>query len=118
MMLIAVAGCSGDAHPQVRPSRPLAIPTPSPSLTGSPRPARPGSVCGQVTTISGARARVIVVRGRTTCAEAMQIMEKYHDPDTPAEGVAGLVVIGHWTCETRRTITTCTSQRATIRSRA
>jgi hypothetical protein len=79
--------------------------------------ARPGSVCGQITTISGARARVVAVRGRTTCAEAMRVFQKYNDPATQAEGSAALAVIGHWTCETRRAISTCTSKTAAIRTR-
>lgn len=116
LVLVAVAGCSGAGHAQARPSRPLVIPTPSSSPTGTPRPARPGTVCGPITTITGARARVVVVRGRPTCAEAMRIFQKYNDPDTPAEGAAGLVVIDGWTCETRRTTTTCVSRSAAIRS--
>jgi hypothetical protein len=116
LMLIAVAGCSSGHRPSARPSRPLVIPTPSPSPTGKPRPARPGTECGQVTTVTGGQARVQVVRGRTTCVEAMRVFEKYNDPDTPAEGTAGLVVIDHWTCETRGGITTCTSKAATIRT--
>lgn len=116
LMLVAVAGCSGEGHAQARPSRPLVIPTPSSSPTGTPRPARPGTVCGKITTITGARARVVVVRGRPTCAEAMRVFQKYNDPGTPAEGTAGLVVIDHWTCETRRTVTTCTGRLGAIRT--
>jgi hypothetical protein len=71
-----------------------------------------------VITVAGAPATVIVVKGRTTCAEAMKVFEKYNDPSTPAEGSAGLAVIGHWTCETRHTATTCTSRTATIQTRA
>lgn len=67
--------------------------------------------------MTGTHVRVQVVRGRTTCVEAMRVFEKYNDPDTPAEGTAGLVVIGHWTCETRGAITTCVSRTATIRTR-
>ena len=93
------------------------IPTLSPSPTGKPRVVRAGTECGQVTTVTGGRARIQVVRGRTTCVEAMQVFEKYNDPGTPAEGTAGLVVIGHWTCATRGAITTCTSKTATIRTR-
>ncbi|MFL6054781.1 MAG: hypothetical protein ACJ72W_17950 [Actinoallomurus sp.] len=117
LTLIAVAGCSSEHHPQARPSLSLVIPTPTPSPTGRPRLARPGEECGQVTTVTGGHARVQVVRGRTTCVEAMQVFQKYNDPDTPAEGTAGLVVIGHWTCGTQRTVTTCTSRVATIRTR-
>jgi hypothetical protein len=116
-LVIAVAGCSSEHRPQARPSRPLVIPTPSPSPTGRPRPALPGTECGQVTTVTGGHARVQVVRGRTTCAEATRIFERYNDPGTPAEGLAGLVVIDDWTCGTRGTITTCTSRTATIRTR-
>ncbi|MCO6003788.1 hypothetical protein NE236_02240 [Actinoallomurus purpureus] len=117
LLLIAVAGCSSEHHPQARPSQSLVIPTPTPSPTGKPKPARAGTECGQVTTVTGRHARVQVVRGRTTCVEAMRIFEKYNDPDTPAEGTAGLVVIDHWTCGTRGTATTCTSVAATIRTR-
>ncbi len=116
LVLVAVAGCSGAGHAQARPSRPLVIPTPSSSPTGTPRPARPGTVCGPITTITGARARVVVVHGRPTCAEAMRIFQKYNDPDTQAEGTAALVVIDRWTCETRRTVQTCTGRRGTIRT--
>jgi hypothetical protein len=117
MMLLAAAGCGGGAHAarQPPPSRTLAIPRPSsPAAT---RPARPGTVCGHVAALTGAPARVIVVKGRTTCAEALQVFRRYFDPGTPAEGTAGLVVIGHWTCETRRTVTTCVSRTATVRAR-
>jgi hypothetical protein len=119
VVLLAAAGCSGGGHPQPpAPHQSLVIPAPSQSPTGRPRPARPGSVCGQVTTVAGAQARVIVVKGRTTCAEAMRVFDKYNDPATPAEGTAGLAVIGHWTCETRHTATTCTSRTTTIQMRA
>jgi hypothetical protein len=115
LMVLALAGCAAGEHPKQRPSGPtLVIPKPSPSPTGRPRPARPGTVCGQVTTVSGSQARVVVVRGRTTCAEALRVFRKYNDPATPAEGTAGLAVIDHWTCETRGTITTCTLKTARI----
>ncbi|MCO5995153.1 hypothetical protein [Actinoallomurus rhizosphaericola] len=116
LALIAAAGCASQRHPQARPSASLVIPTPSPSPTGRPHLARPGAECGQVTTVTGGRATVQVVRGRTTCVEAIRVFEKYNDPDTPAEGTAGLVVIGHWTCGTKGTITTCASKIATIRT--
>lgn len=115
-MLLAVAGCSGKGQAQARPNRPLVIPTPSSSPTGSPRPARPGTVCGPIATITGARARVVVVRGRPTCAEAMRVFQTYNDPGTPAEGAAGLVVIDRWTCATRRTVQTCTGRLGKIRT--
>ena len=116
---LALAGCSSGTHAEKRPSGPpLVIPRPSASPTGRPTPARPGTVCGQVTAVTGAPARVIVVRGRTTCAEALRIMRKYHDPGTPAEGTAGLIVIDHWNCGTRRTVTTCALRGTLIQSRA
>jgi hypothetical protein len=114
--LLAMAGCGG-AHTPPQPRSSLLLPAPVHSPTGRPRPAGPGSSCGRVTTITGGHAEVTVVKGRTTCAEAMRVFQKYNDPATPAEGSAGLVVIGHWTCETRRTATTCVSRSATIRSR-
>lgn len=118
LTLIAIGGCgSGGAQPQSRPSQSLIIPTPTPTPTGRPRAARPGTVCGQVKTVTGARANVSVVRGRVTCAEAMRVFEKYHDPSTPAEGTAGLAVIGHWTCETRRTLSRCSLRGTTIQTR-
>jgi hypothetical protein len=118
--LLAAAGCAGGGNPGPHPpaGRSLIIPAPSPSPTGRPRPARPGAVCGRTTTVTGARAVVTVVRGRVTCAEAMQIFQRYNDPATPAEGAAGLAVIGRWTCQTRGAITTCTTRTATIRERA
>jgi hypothetical protein len=117
MMLLAAAGCGGaHATPQPSPAQTLAIPRPSDSPAQT-RPARPGTVCGHVATLTRAPARVIVVKGRTTCAEALRVFREYFDPGTPAEGTAGLVVIGHWTCETRRTVTACVSRTATIRAR-
>jgi hypothetical protein len=119
LTLIAVSGCGGGGKPAAsKPSQPLIIPTPTPTPTGRPHPARPGTVCGEVKTVTGARARVSVVRGRVTCDETMRVFEKYNDPATPAEGTAGLAVIGHWTCETRGTITRCTLKGTTIQSRS
>jgi hypothetical protein len=116
LTLLALIGCS-KAQPQrehaVGP--PLSIPKPSP--TGRPHPARPGTVCGQVTTVSGGQARVVVVKGRVTCAEALRVLDKYNDPTTPAEGAAQLAVVDHWTCQTQRALTTCTLKAATIQAR-
>lgn len=113
-MLFALAGCGTASHPRQRSSGPpLRIPTPTPSSTVRPRPVRAGTVCGHVTTVSGGTARVLVARGRTTCAEALRVLTRYNDPATPAEGVAGLAVIDHWTCETRGTVMTC-KRRATV----
>jgi hypothetical protein len=119
-MLLALAGCSAGGHPkQQRPSGPpLVIPKPSPSATGRPRPVGAGAVCGRVTTVTGSPARVVVVKGRTTCAEALRVFRKYYDPATPAEGSAGLAVIDHWTCETRLTVSTCTLKVTTIQARS
>lgn len=117
-MLLTAAACSGGRQPQAQPTRSSVIQPPSPSPTAGTRPARPGAVCGRITTVSGDRARVVVVKGRPTCADAMRVFQKYNDPATPAEGSAGLAVIGHWTCQTRRTTTTCTSRTAVIQSRA
>jgi hypothetical protein len=119
--LLALAGCSsGGGHPRDRrPTGPaLVIPKPSKSSTARPRPVGAGAVCGRVTTVSGAPARVTVVRGRTTCAEALRVFRKYYDPATPAEGTAGLAVVDHWTCETRGTVTGCTLRATTIQARA
>lgn len=120
ILALAMGGCSADAPPRrtQRPSGPpLAIPKPSASPVGRPRPAGPGTVCGQITTVNGSPARVIVVRGRTTCAMALRVFRKYNDPATPAEGTAGLAVIDHWTCETRRTVTACTLRATEIQTR-
>ncbi len=119
LTLVALGGCGGGGKPAAsKPSQSLIIPTPTPSPTGRPRPARPGTVCGQVKTVTGAQARVSVVKGRVTCAEAIHVFEKYNDPATPAEGTAGLAVIGHWTCESRATITRCTLKGTTIQTRS
>lgn len=119
LALLALAACSGGGHPKQRPSGPpLVIPKASPSLTARPRPARPGEVCGKITTVGGSPARVVVVRGRSTCATALRVLRKYNDPAVPAEGTAGLAVIDHWTCETRRTVTACTLRSAVIQSRS
>lgn len=119
MTLLAAAGCGGGhTARQAPPTNALVIPRPANSPTGRPRPAPPGTVCGHVTTLTQATARVIVVRGRTTCAEALQVFRKYFDPETPAEGAAGLVVIGQWTCGTRGTVTSCTVRATTIQARA
>ena len=119
LTLLVLAACSAGGHPKQRPSGPpLVIPKPSPSPTGRPHAARPGEVCGKITTIAGASARVVVVRGRTTCATALRVLTKYNDPAVPAEGTAGLAVIDHWTCQTRRTVTTCTLRSTVIQSRS
>lgn len=116
--MLALAGCSAGGQPKQRPSGPpLVIPEPPASPTGKPRPARAGTVCGQITTVSGSPARVVVVRGHPTCAQALRVFRKYNDPATPAEGTAGLAVIDHWTCGTRRTVTTCTLRAAVIQTR-
>ena len=120
MTLLALAGCSAGGHPRAqRPTAPaLVIPEPSKSSTGRPRPVGAGAVCGRVTTVSGAPARVVVVRGHTTCAEALRVFRKYYDPATPAEGSAGLAVVDHWTCETRGRVGGCTLRATTIQARA
>lgn len=118
LTLLALAACSAGEHPKERTSGPpLVIPKPSPSPTGRPHAARPGEVCGKITTIAGSSARVVVVRGRTTCATALRVLGKYNDPAVPAEGTAGLAVVDHWTCQTRRTVTTCTLKSTVIQSR-
>jgi hypothetical protein len=120
LMLLAAAGCGNGEHAtrQPPPTHSVAVPQPADSPGRRTHLARPGTVCGHVTTLTRAPARVIVVKGRTTCAEALLVFRKYFDPGTPAEGAAGLVVIGHWTCETRRTVTACASRAATIHARA
>jgi hypothetical protein len=119
-MLLALAGCSAGGHPtQQRPSGPpLVIPKPSPSFTGRPRPVGAGAVCGRVTTVTGSPARVVVVKGRTTCGEALRVFRKYYDPATPAEGSAGLAVVDHWTCESRLTVSTCILRMTKIQARS
>ena len=118
LTLFALAACSAGGPPRQRPSGPpLVVPKTSPSPTGRPHAAHPGEVCGKIITIAGSSARVIVVRGRTTCATALRVLGKYNDPAVPAEGTAGLAVIDHWTCQTRRTVTTCTLRSTVIQSR-
>ncbi len=115
---LALAGCSSGARPAQRPSGPpLVIPKPARSPAVPPRPALAGAACGRVTTVSGGTARVVVVRGRTTCVEALRVFRRYFDPATPAEGTAGLAVVDHWTCETRRTVTVCTLRATEIQAR-
>lgn len=120
LTVLALAGCSagGNAKQQGPSGPPLVIPKPSPSSTGRPRPAGAGAACGRVTTVTGAPARVVVAKGRTTCAEALRVFRKYYDPATPAEGSAGLAVIDHWTCETRLKISTCTLKATRIQARS
>jgi hypothetical protein len=116
LTLLALTACSKSQPQRQRPDGPpLSIPKPSP--TGKPRPARPGTDCGPVTTVSGGQARVVVVKGRVTCPEALRVMEKYFEPTTPAEGAAQLAVVDHWTCQTQRGRTTCTLKAATIQAR-
>jgi hypothetical protein len=118
--LVALAGCSAGGHSPQRqqPSGPpLAIPEPSRSPTARPRPAPAGTVCGRVGTLGGYPARVVVTKGRTTCAEALRVFRKYYDPATPAEGSAGLVVIDHWTCSSHLRVSTCTLRVTTIQAR-
>lgn len=120
LALLAVAGCSAGGHPnrQSPSGPPLVIPKPSHPPAGRPRPAGPGTACGQVTTVVGAQARVMVVRGRTTCATALRVFRKYYDPATPAEGSAGLAVVDHWTCASRLKISTCTLKATEIQARS
>lgn len=118
LVLLSLAGCGTAGHPKQQPSGPpLIIPKPSPSSTGRPLPAPAGTVCGQITTVSGSTARVVVVRGRTTCVEALRVLREYNDPATPAEGTAGLAVVDHWTCQTRSTVMACTLRTAEIQAR-
>lgn len=118
LVLLALAGCGGSPHPRQRPSGPpLVIPKPTPSSTVRPRPVRAGTVCGHVTTVGGGTARVVVSRGRTTCAEALRVLTKYNDPATPAEGITGLAVVDHWTCDTRGSVTTCVLRATAIQAR-
>jgi hypothetical protein len=118
--LLAMAGCSTGGHPKhQQPSGPpLVIPKPPHAPTGRPRPAGPGTACGQVTTVIGTQARVVVVTGRTTCATALHVFRKYYDPATPAEGSAGLAVIDHWTCASRLKVSTCTLKATEIQARS
>ncbi|WP_329235629.1 hypothetical protein OG417_30040 [Actinoallomurus sp. NBC_01490] len=118
--LVALAGCSAGGHSAKRqqPSGPpLVIPKPSRTPTGPPRPARAGTVCGRVSALGGYPARVVVVKGRTTCVTALRVFTEYYDPTTPAEGSAGLAVIDHWTCSTRLKVATCTLRTTTIQAR-
>lgn len=119
LAILAVAGCSAGGQPrrQHASGPPLVIPKPSHSPTGRPRPAGPGTACGPVTTVIGTQARVVVVKGRTTCATALRVFHQYYDPATPAEGSAGLAVIDHWTCESRLKISTCTLRTTEIQAR-
>jgi hypothetical protein len=119
LVLVPLAGCGG-GHAVRRerpPGPPLVIPTPSRTPTGPPRPALAGAVCGKVKTIGGYPARVVVTKGRTTCAQALRVFHAYYDPATPAEGSAGLAVIDHWTCSSRLKTTTCTLRATTIEAR-
>ena len=120
LLLLALAGCSAGGNPkQQRTSGPpLVIPKPSPSSTVRPRPVGAGTVCGRVTTVVGAPARVVVVKGRTTCAEALRVFRKYYDPATPAEGSAGLAVVDHWTCASHLKVSTCTLRVTEIQARS
>lgn len=120
LTLVALAGCSAGGHSGKRrqPSGPpLVIPKPSRTPTGPPRPALAGTVCGKVDAIGGYPARVVVVKGRTTCVTAMRVFGKYYDPTTPAEGSAGLAVIDHWTCSAHLKVATCTLRATTIQAR-
>ncbi|GLY87161.1 hypothetical protein [Actinoallomurus iriomotensis] len=118
--LVVLAGCSSGGHSGKRqqPSGPpLVIPKPSRTPTGPPRPALAGAVCGKVDALGGYPARVVVVKGRTTCVTALRVFRKYYDPTTPAEGSAGLAVIDRWTCSTRLRVATCTLRTTTIQAR-
>lgn len=117
--LTLLAGCSGSSHAKAQAKPSLTIPAPPPPTPTRPaRPAHPGSRCGHVTTVNGKPAQVTIVKGHTTCAIALHILTTYNDPDTPAEGTAGLAVIDHWTCQTHSAdVATCTLKAATIRSR-
>jgi hypothetical protein len=119
-MLLVLAGCSTGGHPnrQRTSGPPLVIPQPSQSPTGRPRPVGAGAVCGKVTTVVGTPARVVVVKGRTTCAEALRVFRKYYDPATPAEGSAGLAVVDHWTCGSHLKLSTCTLKATEIQARS
>ncbi len=87
-----LSGCGADPAPsaaQVPPSSPAAEQAPA------------GTPCGDVAGPQGAKNKV-VVRGKTECAEAAQVLTDYFTKLTPAEAASpqgpGPVVIGAWTC--------------------
>jgi ABC-type phosphate transport system substrate-binding protein len=90
---VLLSGCGADPAPAAAPA-----PT-SPAQAAEPAPA--GTPCGEVAGVEGAKNK-IVVRGKTDCAEAAQVLTEYFQKLTPAEAASpqgpGPVVVGAWTC--------------------
>ncbi|MFI7118918.1 hypothetical protein [Amycolatopsis sp. NPDC049868] len=92
LAVVLLSGCGADPAPAAAPS-PSSAPAADQALAGSP--------CGEVTGFQGAKNKV-VVRGKTDCAEAAQVLKDYFAKLTPAEAASpqgpGPVVVGAWTC--------------------
>jgi hypothetical protein len=120
--LFGLSACGGSAHPKTAAVTPVVIPSVTPSSTVKPHPAKPGAACGRVSTETGAPVSVVVVKGRVSCAEATAIFTKYYNPQTIAEGAAGLAVVDKWTCQkvttkATHTVATCDRKDAEIETR-
>ncbi|WP_340682161.1 hypothetical protein LCL61_26140 [Amycolatopsis coloradensis] len=92
--VVLLSGCGADPAP-------AAAPPPSPAPTPTADQVLAGTPCGEVTGFQGAKNKV-VVRGKTDCAEATQVLTDYFAKLTPAEAASpqgpGPVVFGAWTC--------------------
>lgn len=120
--LFGVSACGGSAHPKAAATAPVVIPTVAPSSTVKARPARAGAICGRVATETGAQVSVVVAKGRVTCPQAVAIFTTYYNPQTIAEGSAGLAVVDHWTCQkvtekATHTVASCQRKDAVIETR-
>ncbi|WP_158885728.1 hypothetical protein [Amycolatopsis anabasis] len=102
---LLLAGCGGGDNPDQPPasqSSPAAAAPTGPALLPAANPAAPGTDCGPVTAIGGAKAKVVVREGSEDCAQATQVLTEYFQKITPAEANkpdgAGPVSLGGWTC--------------------
>ncbi|KFZ81218.1 hypothetical protein ED92_13100 [Amycolatopsis sp. MJM2582] len=91
--VVLLSGCGADPAPAAAPPPSSPAPAADQALAGSP--------CGEVAGYQGAKNKV-VVRGKTDCAEATQVLKDYFAKLTPAEATSpqgpGPVVVGAWTC--------------------
>ncbi len=87
-----LSGCTGDPAPAAAPAS---------SSSQSPEQELAGTPCDDFAGPDGAKNKV-VVRGKTDCAEAAQVLKDYFQKLTPAEAASpqgpGPIVVGAWTC--------------------
>ncbi|QWF85531.1 hypothetical protein [Amycolatopsis sp. CA-230715] len=102
---LPLAACSGQDTPSA-PAPDNAAQTggtpPGPASDPAAHPAAPGTECGPVPSVNGAKAKVVVTAGAVDCAQATTLLTQYFQKLTPADLAnpdgAGPVALGEWTC--------------------